>query len=121
MSRPPRLLPQNSPSPSHPLLPSILTYPLPHPPHTLLLDQFSLPEPFQQVCMYSIVPVYIMCVYFGSRDCHPAPPVANPAELPHNPQQQAPTVATFFSDQEPRKKKYAKEAWPGKKTTHLLL
>ena len=31
-------------------------------------------------------------------------------------------VATFFSDSEPKKKKYAKEAWPGKKpTTHLLL
>ena len=31
-------------------------------------------------------------------------------------------MATFFSDSEPKKKKYAKEAWPGKKpTAHLLL
>ena len=31
-------------------------------------------------------------------------------------------IATFFSDSEPKKKKYAKEAWPGKKpTAHLLL
>lgn len=32
------------------------------------------------------------------------------------------SMATFFSDSEPKKKKYAKEAWPGKKpTSHLLL
>ena len=31
-------------------------------------------------------------------------------------------TSSFFSDSEPRKKKYAKEAWPGKKpTAHLLL
>jgi len=58
--------------------------------------------------------------------CHTAPPVANPDERhPHNPPHQVPAaqvaMATFFSDQEPRKKKYAKEAWPGKKPTHLLL
>jgi hypothetical protein len=31
-------------------------------------------------------------------------------------------IATFFLDSKPKKKKYAREAWPGKKpTTHLLL
>lgn len=65
-----------------------------------------------------------------------APPVANPAENVPQPaaDRRAPTatfghvqssmgIPSLFSDSmEPRKKKYAKEAWPGKKPTqHLLL
>lgn len=79
-----------------------------------------------------------MCVliFFSDFLCS-APPVANPAE--NVPQmaanRQAPSAAaawghiqssvgipSLFSDSaEPRKKKYAKEAWPGKKPPQHLL
>lgn len=42
----------------------------------------------------------------------PAPPPVVPAPLPFVPED---------TPKEPRKKKYAKEAWPGKKPTHSLL
>lgn len=64
-----------------------------------------------------------------------APPVANPSDEPIQPfpvhtsthwghvQSTAavPMPSLFSDDAEPRKKKYAKEAWPGKKPTHHLL
>lgn len=63
-----------------------------------------------------------------------APPVENPLDAaePHltipapnlwanTLQEVASTTPTMFSESEPRKKKYAKEAWPGKKPGHLLV
>ena len=49
-------------------------------------------------------------------DAAPAPPVVNPA-----PQEVFSPEAAAVNPNEPRKKKYAKEAWPGKKPTHGLL
>ena len=65
---------------------------------------------------------------------HTAPPVANPSDAPVQPfpsraalqwghavHSAVPMPSLFSDDSEPRKKKYAKEAWPGKKPTHHLL
>lgn len=63
-----------------------------------------------------------------------APPVANPTETKNKTDSvsvsQVPAAISFgtdlampslFSSDEPRRKTYAKESWPGKKPSHLLI
>lgn len=55
-------------------------------------------------------------------ELHVPPIVQNPRLWANTMQEVASsTTPTMFSESEPRKKKYAKEAWPGKKTGHLLV
>ena len=109
-------------------------YELPKP---SLYDDVPGSEFAQQISPTSVVKGFStdpLSPMFTSRAISAAPPVLSPTErLPQplpvkaNKQQQnkppspVATIPMFGSDAEPQKKKYAKEAWPGKRPTPLLL
>ena len=109
-------------------------YELPKP---SLYDDIAGSELAQQISPTSVVKGFSadpLSPLFTTRTISAAPPVLSPKErLPQplppvkaNAQQNRPpspveTIPMFGSDAEPQKKKYAKEAWPGKRPTPLLL